>query len=205
MEKSFKILKRIWPKLRNLDRYLVQQPRILKYRILSRTKNVSGKGRIFQPVLFQGSGKISIGNDVNFGYHLSPQFYTGYTYIEARNPESIISIGDKCWINNSCTIVSESEGIKIGSRCLMGTNVEIYDSDFHDLHPQNRFGGKAKVASVSIGDNVFIGSNARILKGVSIGDNSVIANSSVVVSSIPSNVIAAGNPARAIKSTLSVL
>ena len=77
--------------------------------------------------------------------------------------------------------------------------MEVYDSDFHDLHPERRMNGEPKTAPVVIGSNVFVGSNARILKGVTIGDNSVIANSSVVVHSIPPNVIAGGNPARVLE------
>jgi len=109
----------------------------------------------------------------------------------------VISIGDHCRINNNCTIVSEGGGIEIGPYCLVGTNVEIYDSDFHALDPVKRRTGDAQsIFPVRIGVNVFIGSNVRILKGVNIGDNSVIANSAVVVDSIPPNVIAGGNPAR---------
>jgi acetyltransferase-like isoleucine patch superfamily enzyme len=54
-------------------------------------------------------------------------------------------------------------------------------------------------APVAIADDVFIGSNVRIMKGVSIGAGAVIANSSVVVSDIPANCVAAGNPARVVK------
>ncbi len=95
-------------------------------------------------------------------------------------------------------------GVSIGPHTLLGTNVEIYDSDFHELDPEKRMGGTPKVQPVNIGENVFIGSNVRILKGVAIGDNSVIANSSVIVSSIPANVVAAGNPGRVIKSLESI-
>lgn len=84
---------------------------------------------------------------------------------------------------------------------LIGFNCEILDSDFHDLSPipDKRKNGKAKMGKVVIENNVFIGSNCSILKGVTIGENSVIANSSVVVRSIPPNVIAEGNPCRIVK------
>ena len=54
-------------------------------------------------------------------------------------------------------------------------------------------------APIKIGNNVFIGDNVTILKGVIIGDNAVIGNGSIVTKSIPSNVIATGNPANVIK------
>jgi maltose O-acetyltransferase len=76
------------------------------------------------------------------------------------------------------------------------------DTDFHPLSPVNRISAKAEDAScapVFIGRNVFVGANSLILKGVTIGDNSVIGAGSVVTSSIPENVIAAGNPCRVIR------
>lgn len=79
---------------------------------------------------------------------------------------------------------------------MIGTNVEIYDSDFHGLSIHDRkLSKKEKSKPVKIEDDVFIGSNVRICKGVTIGKGSVIANSSVVTKSMPENIIAGGNPA----------
>ena len=139
------------------------------------------------------------GKNVNLGVQPSHHLYSGYGYIDARKEQSKIVIGDNVWINNNFMIVSEGEGIEIGAKTLIGLNVEISDSDFHDLHPDRRMGGIPKTAKVLIGKNVFIGSNVKILKGVTIGDNSVIANSSVVTKSISANVIAGGYPAKVIK------
>ena len=165
---------------------------------------MQGKIRRHQPVPFLGHGKIIIGENVNFGFNPSPYLYSGYMHIEARNHMLEIVIGDNCWLNNNCVIISEGSRIEIGTHCLFGTNVEIYDSDFHDLNPKKRLigGGTVKIGPVRIGKNVFIGSNGRILKDVTIGDNSVIANSSVVVHDIPANVIAGGNPAQVLRSLL---
>lgn len=186
--------------IKNIPHYTVKKTRIWKYKLLSTAKHVQGNACLHQPVLFLGLGRIIIGNNVKLGYRPSPYLYSGYIHIEARNPHSVISIGDHCSINNNCTLVSEGTGIEIGPHCLVGTNVEMYDSDFHEIdHKERKKGGTQSMAPVLVGANVFIGSNVRILKGVIIGDNSVIANSSVVVSSIPANVIAAGNPARVIK------
>jgi acetyltransferase-like isoleucine patch superfamily enzyme len=80
-----------------------------------------------------------------------------------------------------------------------GSNVEILDSDFHELHPDRRRGGRPKMAPVDIGPNVFVGNGARILKDVTIGAHAVIGAGSVVTTSIPGGVIAAGNPARVIR------
>jgi|SaaInl8_200m_RNA_FD_contig_111_169589_length_9493_multi_4_in_0_out_0_5 acetyltransferase-like isoleucine patch superfamily enzyme len=179
--------------------YIFQYPRIIKYKFLSDCKNVIGSPKYNQPTQLLGEGTIMFGKNVNLGVKPSPHLYSGYGYIDARKLNSKIFIGDNVWINNNFMITSEGEGIEIGARTLIGLNVEISDSDFHDLHPDKRIGGVPKKSKVVISENVFIGSNVKILKGVTIGKNSVLANSSVVIKSIPENVIAAGNPCKVIK------
>jgi acetyltransferase-like isoleucine patch superfamily enzyme len=177
---------------------LVQRPRILKYRALSSCRRTSGSPIILQPVLFVGDGEITIGRNVEFGWPTSASFYTGYCHLEALAAESLIEIGDAAQINNNAFIKSEGPGIRIGARALLGSYVTIYDSDFHDLRADRRRGGQPRMAAVELAENVFVGDRALILKGVSIGANSVIGAGSVVTSSIPAGVIAAGNPARVI-------
>src|SRR6266550_1183512 len=90
----------------------------------------------------------------------------------------------------------------------------IFDSDFHPLEPAQRLidaqalapyfknrppRPKLKTAPVKIADNVWIGMNATILKGVTIGENSVVAAGSVVTKSVPPNIVVAGNPAVVVK------
>ena len=80
---------------------------------------------------------------------------------------------------------------------MIGSCVEILDSDFHGLSIEQRRMSKPEWARpVTISDAVFIGSNVKIMKGVSIGYGSVIANGSVVVSDVPAGVIAGGVPAK---------
>lgn len=183
---------------RSLLETLAQSPRILKYRLLSTCPHVSGAPVLRQPVLFAGPGKIVLGENVQFGWKLSPLFYTGYGHVEASRPEAHIEIGADTEFNNNVFIKSEGPGIRIGRDGLFGPNVEIFDSDFHELDPRRRRGGRPRMAPVDIGDNVFVGCGVRILKGVTIGADSVIAAGSVVTSSIPSGVVAAGNPARVV-------
>lgn len=178
---------------------LIQRPRILKYRALSSYRRVSGSPIIVQPVLLLGPGSIVLGKDVEFGWQRSKSFYTGYCHLEASTPDSVIEIGDGVQINNNAFIKSEGPGIRIGARALIGSEVTIYDSDFHDLHPQRRRGGRPSMAAVELAEDVFVGDRVLILKGVRIGANSVIGAGSVVTSSIPDAVIAAGNPARVIR------
>jgi acetyltransferase-like isoleucine patch superfamily enzyme len=177
----------------------VQTPRIIIYRLLSNNQ-FYGKPTRFQPIQAVGRGKIVFEDGVKIGVFPSPFFFSTYAYIEARNPNAKIVIGENTWINNNFSAISESAGIKIGRRCLIGANVEIIDSDFHGIKVSDRCtSDPEKARPVVIGDDVFIGSNVKIMKGVVIGVGTVIANGSIVVSEIPPNSIAGGNPAKVLK------
>jgi acetyltransferase-like isoleucine patch superfamily enzyme len=108
-----------------------------------------------------------------------------------------IIIGDNCGFSG--TVIAACQLIKIGNNVLCGANVTITDNDRHPLNSKERISGLAgKCAPVNIGDEVFIGMNTIVLKGVTIGKGSVIAANSVVTKNIPDNVIAGGNPAKII-------
>ncbi len=177
---------------------MAQSPRIWKYRLLS-TGRVVGSPIVLQPVLFLGAGEIVVGEGVEFGWPTSVAFYSGYSHVEASAPGSRIELADGTQINNNAFIKSEGPGIRIGRGGLLGSFVEIFDSDFHELHPDRRRGGRPAMGAVELGENVFVGDGAKILKGVSIGAHSVIGAGSVVTSSIPEGVVAAGNPARVVR------
>jgi acetyltransferase-like isoleucine patch superfamily enzyme len=178
---------------------LLQRPRMLKYRALSSCRRVSGSPIAAQPVLMLGPGAIVFGRDVELGWQRSSSFYTGYCHLEAARQESLIEIGDGVQINNNAFIKSEGPGIRIGPGALLGSEVTIYDSDFHDLRAERRRDGRARTGAVELAQDVFVGDRVLILKGVRIGAHSVIGAGSVVSSSIPDGVIAAGNPARVIR------
>jgi acetyltransferase-like isoleucine patch superfamily enzyme len=91
--------------------------------------------------------------------------------------------------------------ITIGEHVMIGANTTIVDTDFHSVNAdlRRREPMQTEPAAICIEDDVFIGMNSLILKGVCIGHGSVIGASSVVTRDIPSGVIAAGNPARVIK------
>jgi acetyltransferase-like isoleucine patch superfamily enzyme len=177
----------------------VQRPRIWKYHALSTCRRVTGTPILHQPVLFLGAGSIALGREVEFGWPTSVGFFSGYGQVEASTSASVVEIGDGTEINNDVMIKSEGPGISIGPRALLGSRVCIYDSDFHELDPRRRRGGRPAMAPVELGENVFVGDGVLILKGVSIGADSVIGAGSVVVSSIPRGVVAAGNPARVVR------
>ncbi|MFS4482691.1 acyltransferase [Hyunsoonleella sp. 2307UL5-6] len=95
--------------------------------------------------------------------------------------------------------------IYIGDNVKIGGGVCIYDTDFHSLDKMNRMSMQKdfenkKVSPITIEDNVFIGAYSTILKGVTIGENSIIGACSLVANSVPANEIWGGNPAKKIKS-----
>jgi galactoside O-acetyltransferase len=178
---------------------LVQRPRVLKYRLLSDCGRVSGSPIRHQPVLLLGPGAILLGKEVEFGWPTSRSFHTGYCHVETTNAGAAIELGDGVQINNNAFIKSEGPGIRIAPGGLLGSEITIYDSDFHELAPGRRRGGRARMGEVELEEDVFVGDRVMILKGVRIGRGSVIGAGSVVCGSIPEGVIAAGNPARVLR------
>lgn len=151
------------------------------------------------PVRTKGStGRITLRGG-GFGYRLAPVSGDGRILIQAREKTARIEIGPAAALSNNIVVIARVS-ITIGNNFLCGDGVRIMDSDFHELSPELRHTGAGKSERVVIGDNVWLGSGVLVLKGVSIGDHSVIAAGSVVTRSIPSRVIAAGNPAKIIRS-----
>jgi len=151
------------------------------------------------PVRNDGAGSLVIGKQNSFGCPVSARLGKGEILIQARHPNSEIVIGEGNEFNNNVAIVS-NERITIGDRCRIGDQVAIMDCDFHEIAPETRNRTHGLTAPVTIGNNVWLGSRVMILKGVTIGDNSVIGAMSVVNKSIPANCIAAGFPARVVRS-----
>ena len=106
------------------------------------------------------------------------------------------SFGHHTYLNRSATIDCMQE-IHIGDYCAISNNVQILDSDFHTIIYDGKASEKSK--PIHIGNHVWIGRSAIILKGVTIGDGSIIGAGSVVTKSIPPRCLAVGNPAKVIK------
>ncbi len=109
-----------------------------------------------------------------------------------------ITIGNCCGF--SSVVMSSRKSIEIGSHVIVGGNVRIFDHDFHEMDAMLRRGGTdggmIRSANVTIGDDVFIGTNAIILKGTTIGARSIIAAGSVVFGlEVPPDSLVKGNPA----------
>jgi acetyltransferase-like isoleucine patch superfamily enzyme len=116
-------------------------------------------------------------------------------------PTSAIIMGDHSGMTGGA-IIARSKTIRIGERCMLAPNVTIFDSDFHIIWPPERRHDTWETdidEDVTLGENVWVGMGSIILKGVTIGKNSVVAAGSVVVSDIPPNCLAGGNPAKVLK------
>ena len=186
--------------LRKLLFKTAQGFRIFFYRMLSNAVLKGESPILRQPLQAVGRGVIEFEERVSIGFFPSPSFFSSYAYLDARNQSSKISIGHDTSINNGFVAIAEHSHIKIGARVLIGTNVEIIDSDFHGINLLDRNKSKPEWAKpVEVGDDVFLGSNVRICKGVTIGNGSVVANGSIVIQDIPARVVAAGNPATVLR------
>jgi acetyltransferase-like isoleucine patch superfamily enzyme len=113
-----------------------------------------------------------------------------------------IKIGNH--VGMSGVILASRSSITIGDYTQLGGNVRIFDHNYHSLNPENRRNGRldsqdVRTAPVVIGSDVFVGTNAMILKGATIGDRAIIAAGSVVMTDVPADEIWGGNPAACIR------
>lgn len=128
-----------------------------------------------------------------FGYEVPqslrvfPPFYTDF----GKN----ITVGNDVFIN-ACCHFQDHGGVTIGDGCQIGHNV-VFATLNHELAPEKR--KSTYPAPIVLGRNVWIGSNATVLQGVTIGDNAVVAAGAVVTKDVAANTIVGGVPARFIK------
>ena len=162
-------------------------------------KNLNVNG--YMKVFVTRRGKVEIGNNlsVNSGNNHN---------IIGRQQKTTFWVEGKLTIGNnvgmSATALICNHEIEIGNNVTIGGNTVIYDTDFHSLDSgirANKIEDKknAKWGKVTLKDNVFIGAHTTILKGVTIGKNSIIGACSLITKDIPTNEIWAGNPAQFIK------
>jgi acetyltransferase-like isoleucine patch superfamily enzyme len=178
---------------------------LLFYKLLYRNLHIGKHVRCWgKPIIAKSPDSfISFGNNVRIGSDFLRAGIALFSRCKIQAySQAKISIGNNCALTGT-SITCRTTSIRIGDGTIIGPNVIIVDSDFHSIWPpENRTYsmGYENDRSVVIGRNVWIGLNSIILKGVTIGDNSVIAAGSIVVKDIPANVVAAGNPASVIKS-----
>ena len=156
-----------------------------------------------KPILSTVKGaSISIGDGSVFCSR-STQTALGVNHpvvLRALKPGAVLSIRSN--VRMSGVTICAATKIVIGDRCVIGANAAIVDTDFHAMNPVLRSSpddfANAASSPVMIGNDVFIGGNSMVLKGVTIGDRAVIGSHSVVTKDIGAGVIVAGNPAKPI-------
>ena len=150
------------------------------------------------PLIADGQGEVRLEPRSSFGYREAPIYGNGHIRLQARPAGAKIHIGSGCAFSNNITLCALNS-IIIGDYCLIGDMVSIFDADHHELNPAQRWSGQGRIAPVVIGNNVWIGSRAMILRGVTIGNHSVVGAGAVVTRSVPSRTVVAGNPAKVVR------
>ena len=138
------------------------------------------------PIIYSG-GTIKIGHNFTIqSFQTRPEI--------GADDGATLQIGNHVFVNKGVSIYA-MQRVTIGDNCRIGDYASIWDSNFHEVTPNEGI----KTSAVRIGRNVWIGRNASILPGVTIGNHSVIAANAVVTKDLPPQVIAAGVPARIIR------
>lgn len=144
----------------------------------------------------RGNGRLLIGDNVNLSGRSC--FY----FMNNMPEKPVIEIGNDVFVGNGCTF-SAARKITIGNHVLISAGVRIHDNDGHPLDVTRRLEGKGidpdETKAVNIKDGAWIGAQAIVLKGVTIGTNAVIGAGAVVVSDVSADSITAGNPATVVR------
>jgi serine acetyltransferase len=108
-------------------------------------------------------------------------------------PGATVTIGDDTHFDGDSRLICATK-VSIGAGCAIAWQVLVMDTDFHRVD-----GRAAADAQTTLGDRVWVGAGATILKGVTIGDGAIIAAGAVVTRSVPAGALVAGNPARVVR------
>ncbi|MEX0777048.1 MAG: acyltransferase [Phycisphaeraceae bacterium] len=156
------------------------------------------RGRLFLR-LDDPQSRIHLGLRVRINSGLLANPTAGTRMIMVALAGGQIDIGDDAGLSNA-TLIARTK-IQLGRHVYLGAGCSLYDTDFHSIHHHDRINRNAnvKTAPVTVGNRVFIGAHAIVLKGVTIGDDAVIGAGAVVAKDVPAGEIWAGNPARFIR------
>ena len=178
-----------WAVVRLLTAYVVA-----KYRLLRGDRVQFGPGfQANRKLVIRGPGRVVFGANVNAWAH------------EERNViltfgrDVTIRIGSNVRLNGVGLMAKQ--GITVGDNCILGSTL-LVDTDFHSVRRDRATNPAAPVLSapIAIMDNVWLAGQTVVLKGVTIGENSVVGFRAVVTRDVPPDVIVAGNPARVVRS-----
>lgn len=178
---------------------------IFLYKILYRNVKWGINMKFYGSPIFRLNGKCSFGENLIFTSNPKSNLMG----LNKRCSICILSTGelriDDCCGFSGISIFCSNK-IIIGKYCNFGGNSFIWDTDFHSINYMDRRNNFQNINSepIQIGDDVFVGGNSIILKGVTIGDRAIIGAGSIVTKNIPADEVWAGNPIRFIKKVDSV-
>lgn len=191
---------------------------------LKRTQSISG-ARLLMAVWSQFDGQAETHNTVHLGMNARLINRNAKSNVTIGNDCAIravirvesggyLDIGNSTYAGDNC-LISVFDRVTIGAGTLLAHGVQIFDNNSHPIDAHDRVADFRKKLGykldreiqidrrpVRIGARCWLGLNVIVMKGVTIGDDTIVAAGSVVVSDLPSGVLAAGNPARPIKSLL---
>lgn len=177
-----------WAIVRVLTAYVVA-----KYRLLRGERVVFGPGfQANRKLVIKGPGRVIFGANVNAWAHEERNVIITY------DRDVTIRIGSNVRLNG--VGLMSKRGITIGDNCILGSTL-LVDTDFHSVRRDRATNPQAPVLSapIVVEDNVWLAGQTVVLKGVTIGANSVIGFRAVVTGDVPPDVIVAGNPARVVR------
>jgi len=140
---------------------------------------------------FSGNGRLEIGDNVNLWAHQE------WNKFQTFDKGAVIRIAEGCRING--VTIQSKKYVTIGKNCLIGSAMLI-DTDFHSIDYHHRNDAEfVNSKPIVVGDDVWIAGQSAVLKGVTIGNKSVIGFRAVVTKDVPEKVVVAGNPAVVVK------
>lgn len=181
--------------------YFLPSTILNRFSLLFHKASVGKKCAINGRLRLYGKGRLKLcdGVRINSCYRMNPIGGNQFTSIYIKSGAAV-EIGKDTGISNVSLYAAEK--IVIGERVKLGGDVRIFDTDFHSLDYRERAkrdDEDVAVAEVKIGDDVFIGARSMVLKGVSIGNKSIVGAGSVVTKDIPACELWAGVPAKFIR------
>jgi acetyltransferase-like isoleucine patch superfamily enzyme len=158
--------------------------------VIARRRYVTGGGDLLlvrngvQIVKRDGGGQqLRLGRGVRMAEHVRLIF---------EGPDGMIELGDDTFLNARCEIRAR-EHVRIGAHCRLAFDVVVMDTNHHHIE------GSRTTEPTTIGDRVWIGARALVLRGVTVGDGAVVAAGSIVTHDVPARTLVAGSPAKAIR------
>jgi acetyltransferase-like isoleucine patch superfamily enzyme len=174
-----------------IDKLRYVAPAVVRARwYLRDADRVGVRARVWGSPVIRNRGTLLIGDQVRIVSTLA-------TVELAVDDGGTLSIGDGVYINYGCSI-GATLSVKIGARCSIGSHVTMIDNDFHTLDPDRR-DEYPPSKPIVLEDRVWLGVRVVVLRGVTIGEGSVVGAGSVVTRDIPPRSLAVGLPAKVIK------